>query len=59
MHKYKLIISLVLVLITFILYILSLLEVFPILLSVPLLFIAILIAVTMFNNHKRFKGFRS
>ncbi|MBO9128641.1 hypothetical protein [Bacillus sp. 165] len=59
MNGYKLLISIILIAVSFILYILSLLEVFPLLLAVPLLFFTTFITVIMFNNHKRFKGFRS
>ncbi|MGG2093201.1 hypothetical protein AB1283_10870 [Bacillus sp. S13(2024)] len=41
----------------FCLYVLSLLQLFPLILSLPLLFGAIVLAVSYFNTQKRFKGF--
>ncbi|MCD4837739.1 MULTISPECIES: hypothetical protein [Neobacillus] len=43
--------------IAFFLHILALLNIFPIIISVPLLFLAILIPIVFINNRKRFKGF--
>ncbi|KXY32387.1 hypothetical protein AT269_10225 [Bacillus cereus] len=43
--------------VSFFLYILSLLQAFPKIIAFPLLFGVIVIAVSYFNYRKRFKGF--
>ncbi|WP_242246169.1 hypothetical protein [Bacillus cereus group sp. BfR-BA-01523] len=43
--------------VSFFLYILSLLQAFPKIIALPLLFGVIVIAVSYFNYRKRFKGF--
>ncbi|MFP3122342.1 hypothetical protein OH784_06145 [Ectobacillus funiculus] len=58
MGKYKFFGSIAFLLITFSLYILSLLKTFPLVLSIPLLFGAILFLVLLINERKRFKGFK-
>ncbi|EOO75596.1 MULTISPECIES: hypothetical protein [Bacillus cereus group] len=45
------------VIVSFFLYILSLLQAFPKIIALPLLFGVIVIAVSYFNYRKRFKGF--
>ncbi|PEL53700.1 hypothetical protein COM00_14665 [Bacillus toyonensis] len=45
------------VLVSFFLYILSLLQAFPKIIAFPLLFGVIVIALSYFNHRKRFKGF--
>ncbi|QWH41260.1 hypothetical protein EXW53_06050 [Bacillus mycoides] len=45
------------VIVSFFLYILSLLQAFPKIIAFPLLFGVIVIAVSYFNYSKRFKGF--
>ncbi|WP_088078006.1 hypothetical protein [Bacillus mycoides] len=45
------------VIVSFFLYILSLLQAFPKIIAFPLLFGVIVIAVSYFNYKKRFKGF--
>ncbi|WP_416828759.1 hypothetical protein [Ectobacillus polymachus] len=53
----KIMISLVIVGFMFLLYLLSLLQLFPILLAVPLLFGSIVFSISLLNGHKRFRGF--
>ncbi|WP_169729587.1 hypothetical protein [Ectobacillus panaciterrae] len=55
--KTKIFISIAIIGIAFVLYLLSLLEVFPLLLSVPLLFGAVFLSVSFVNGRNRFKGF--
>ncbi|PGE98804.1 hypothetical protein COM62_02780 [Bacillus pseudomycoides] len=43
--------------ISFFLYILSLLQAFPKMIALPLLFAVIVIGLSYFNHRKRFKGF--
>lgn len=43
--------------IAFFLYILSLLQVFPKIIALPLLFLIIVLSLSYFNHRKRFKGF--
>ncbi|PHC45929.1 hypothetical protein COF09_02140 [Bacillus toyonensis] len=45
------------VLVSFFLYILSLLQAFPKIIAFPLLFGVIVITLSYFNHRKRFKGF--
>ncbi|PEC21943.1 hypothetical protein CN491_20810 [Bacillus cereus] len=45
------------ILVSFFLYILSLLQAFPKIIALPLLFGVIVIALSYFNHRKRFKGF--
>ncbi|PFJ16946.1 hypothetical protein COD67_16085 [Bacillus cereus] len=45
------------VIVSFFLYILSLLQAFPKMIALPLLFGVIVIALSYFNHRKRFKGF--
>ncbi|MES5942755.1 MULTISPECIES: hypothetical protein [Bacillus cereus group] len=45
------------VIVSFFLYILSLLQAFPKIIAFPLLFGVIVIALSYFNHKKRFKGF--
>jgi hypothetical protein len=56
--KTKIFISIAIIGITFVLYLLSLLEVFPTFLSVPLLFGAVFLSISFLNDQNRFKGFR-
>lgn len=53
----KIFISLVIISFVFLLYLLSLLQLFPILLAVPLLFASIVFSISLVNGHKRFRGF--
>ncbi|MGG2016195.1 hypothetical protein [Bacillus sp. S10(2024)] len=57
MKKSYLVLFLCIIFLFFCLYILSLLQVFPLILALPLLFGAIIFAVSYFTNQKRFKGF--
>ncbi|ENQ3107529.1 hypothetical protein ACEOWJ_003623 [Bacillus cereus] len=57
MKKSYLVLLLCIIFLFFCLYVLSLLQVFPLILAIPLLFGAIIFTVSYFNNHKRFKGF--
>ncbi|MEH7461139.1 hypothetical protein V7166_03270 [Bacillus thuringiensis] len=57
MKKSYLLLLLCIIFLFFCLYVLSLLQVFPLILSLPLLFGAIVLVVSYFNNQKRFKGF--
>ncbi|MDC2863918.1 hypothetical protein [Bacillus sp. BP-3] len=57
MKKSYLVLFLCIIFVFFCLYILSLLQVFPLILALPLLFGAIIFAVSYFTNQKRFKGF--
>ncbi|MRX52752.1 hypothetical protein GJU41_02100 [Bacillus idriensis] len=52
-----LIISTVMLIISFFLNILGLMEMFPLLISSPLLFIAIFVTLYLVNHRKTFKGF--
>ncbi|MCP8968317.1 hypothetical protein [Ectobacillus ponti] len=59
MGKSRILGALALVLLAFLLYIFSLLETFPLLLSVPFLFASIVWFVWQFASRNRFRGFRS
>ncbi|MGM0921827.1 hypothetical protein [Bacillus sp. V2I10] len=51
------IISIILLIISFFLNILGLMEMFPLLISSPLLFISIFVTLYLVNHRKTFKGF--
>lgn len=57
MH-WLLIISIIFVFVSFWFFILSLLNMYPIYIAGPILFIAIMCAIYLLNDRRRFKGFR-
>ncbi|PEA10171.1 hypothetical protein CN425_23875 [Bacillus cereus] len=57
MKKFYILLICLCVLASFFLYILSLLQAFPKIIALPLLFGIIVIALSYFNHKKRFKGF--
>ncbi|WP_413302010.1 hypothetical protein AA0X95_22965 [Bacillus sp. 1P10SD] len=57
MTKIPVIVMIIFALGAFFLHLLALLNVFPLLLSTPILFFAILIIVHYINDRKRFRGF--
>ncbi|WP_156431358.1 hypothetical protein [Bacillus sp. FJAT-29814] len=57
MKKFYGAIMLLFFLIAFFLHILALMKIFPLLISIPLLLIAIFIPAVLINDRKRFKGF--
>ncbi|MBG9828316.1 hypothetical protein [Bacillus wiedmannii] len=57
MKKTYILLILLAVIVSFFLYILSLLQAFPKIIAFPLLFGVIVIALYYFNHKKRFKGF--
>ncbi|EJS64993.1 MULTISPECIES: hypothetical protein [Bacillus] len=57
MKKTYILLILLAVIVSFFLYILSLLQAFPKIIAFPLLFVVIVIALSYFNHKKRFKGF--
>ncbi|MEH7557085.1 hypothetical protein V7165_17180, partial [Priestia megaterium] len=48
----------VILLVSFLFYILSLMQLVPLIIAGPLLFLAILIIFTLLNNHNKFRGFK-
>jgi hypothetical protein len=58
LNKVKRLIGIVFIVITFYLYVLALLNMFPLLLAAPLLFISILFTLSPSLKQNRFKGFR-
>ncbi|MFX3624129.1 MAG: hypothetical protein ACE3JP_08820 [Ectobacillus sp.] len=56
--KTKLFISVSVVLLAFVIFLLSLLQIVPLFFSVPLLFGAVFGSVSFMNSRNRFKGFR-
>ncbi|PEB51527.1 hypothetical protein CON65_14150 [Bacillus pseudomycoides] len=57
MRKFHILLFICLLIGSFCLYILSLLKTFPLLISLPLLFGAIILIISYLNHYKRFKGF--
>ena len=49
----------VILLFSFLFYILSLMQLVPLIIAGPLLFLAILIIFTLLNNHNKFRGFKN
>lgn len=50
--------GIVILLVSFLFYILSLMQLVPLIIAGPLLFLAILIIFTLLNNHNKFRGFK-
>ncbi|MEH7429835.1 hypothetical protein V7151_25025 [Priestia megaterium] len=48
----------VILLVSFLFYILSLMQLVPLIIEGPLLFLAILIIFTLLHNHNKFRGFK-
>ncbi|MEO2077560.1 MAG: hypothetical protein ABGX20_19665 [Bacillus sp. (in: firmicutes)] len=57
MTKLSVIAMILFVFVAFFLHLLALMKVFPLLISTPILFLALLIIVHNINNRKRFRGF--
>jgi len=57
LKKFPYLIMILFFLFAFFLHILALLKIFPLLFSVPILFVSILILLYSVNGHNRFKGF--
>lgn len=57
MNKFTLLAMLIFILFSFFIHLLALMRVFPLLLSIPILFISYLAFFSAFNQRKKFKGF--
>ncbi|MDQ1147074.1 hypothetical protein QE429_003901 [Bacillus sp. SORGH_AS 510] len=57
MSKLPVIAMILFVFVAFFLHLLALMKIFPLLISTPILFLALLIIVHNINNRKRFRGF--
>jgi hypothetical protein len=56
-RKFPFVILILFIFMAFFLHLLALMNVFPLLLSTPIMFISIFIMVMFMNDRKRFKGF--
>lgn len=57
MNKFLVSALLLLIIFSFFLYLMALLNIFPLLISIPLLFISFFLFFTAMNRKNRFKGF--